>query len=160
MPATSGQAQQPERSLEDAIARAQAAARAYDHARAMREQHERQRIFFNDVHIPSHLDAKRVQIWSLVALLAGILMLVILPDNFVLRSLGFAGMFALLFIGVPNLVLKTSGALSRTKLIAWVCVLLFTGMMTTTALGESLWSWAPWFSQFTNPGHSTVQPHK
>jgi hypothetical protein len=155
-----------QRSMADAIARAKAAAARLDRARAAGVAYTRaeQRVMFGEAKIPDHPHAKLVQCVTIGMLIAGTLMIVLLPDVFVLHTLAFALMFALLFIGVPHLLLQSNGALSPTKVTFWAGALLLIGAMTAMATGDmgNLWSWAPWFSQFAagaHPPHHVATPH-
>ncbi len=149
---------EPPRSMDDAIRRARAAAASVDQRRAFRRQ---QRIFHLDVRVPNHPHAHMVRRWSIAALVAGALILVILPDVSILHALAFAGMFALILIVVPNFVLHRDGSLSPTKMTGWAAILLLCGAMTAVAMGPTgnLWSWAPWMSQFYNHTTPATHPH-
>lgn len=151
-----GPTRQP--SMADAIARAKAAARAADGARTLAANG---RVFHTDLRIPNHPDAHMVRRGAVISLVAGALAIILLPDTFMVHLIGFAAMFALLFICAPTFVLHADGSLARGKLLAWSAVLLFIGAMTAVAAGPTgnLWSWSPWMSQFSAGSSSpnTVQ---
>lgn len=139
-------------SMADAIARAKKAAAAVDRARAAGVQPNAtsRRVFQTDLRVPNTRDAKWVQRGAIISLVGGILAIAILPDAFIIHWLAFSAMFALIFIGVPNVLLHENGTLAPAKLVGWVALLLFAGSMTAVAAGDTgnLWSWSPWMSQF------------
>jgi hypothetical protein len=157
--------QAPPPSLDDAIARVKAAVSASERARATGELPYRagRRIFDLDLKVPRHPHARLVQRGAIAAAVAGALGLIFLPDSAFLHMLFFAGFFAIILIGVPNLVLKRDGSVAPVKLASWCALLLLAGALTTIATGENsdgLWDWAPFLHQFTSPGGpSTAQPH-
>ncbi len=159
----SASGQQPPKSLDDAIARVKAATAERDRARASGELPFRaaRLIFDRDVKIPHHPHARLVQRGAIIATVAGLLGLIILPDIFLTHMLAFAALFALVLIGVPNLVLQPSGAIAPAKFALWCGILLLCGALTTVATGTdgSLWDWAPWLQQFYQHGASTAPPH-
>ncbi len=155
-----------QRSMADAIARAKTAANRLDRARAAGVSYTRaeQRVMFGEAKVPAHPHAKRVQRVTTGMLIAGMLMIIFLPDVFVIHALAFAMMFTLFFIGVPHLILQKNGALSPTKVVGWACIVLLFGSMTATAAGDTgnLWSWSPWLAQFAvgaHAPHHVATPH-
>jgi hypothetical protein len=154
------------RSMADAIARAKHAAAQMDRAKdaGVLYTKQTQRVLFNEARIPKHPHARLVQRISYGLLIGGALMIIFLPDVFIVHWIAFTAMFALLLAVMPNFVLQKDGAFSPTKGIGWLAFLLFFGAMTATAAGDTgnLWSWAPWLQQFSagshTPQHVTV-PH-
>jgi hypothetical protein len=137
-----------EKSLDDAIAKMKAALQAKENHR-VRQQHKT--IFQSDLSISHHPHAKLVQRASIALLVGGILTIIALPQTFFTHMVAFAAMFSLIFIGVPNLLLQSTGVVAWNKVMGWSLILLFFGAMTTIAMGPtgSLWSWAPWLQQFS-----------
>jgi hypothetical protein len=154
--ATKSKSAEP-KSMADAIARVKAAAARQDRARAAGVEYtaSMRRLLFTDVRPPSHPHAKLVQRVTLGMFLGGMAAIILLPDVFLVHWAAFTCMFALLFIGVPNLLLQQDGSLSPTKITGWAAVLLLFGAMTATAAGDTgnLWSWAPWLQQFSVGAH-------
>jgi hypothetical protein len=136
------------KSLDDAIAQVKAALQSKETHRG-RQQHRT--IFQSDLRISHHPHAKLVQRISIALLLGGMLAIILLPQSFLTHMVAFAAMFSLIFIGVPNLLLQSTGVVAWNKVLGWGLVLLFFGAMTTIAMGPtgSLWSWAPWLQQFS-----------
>ncbi len=135
------------RNMDDAIARVKAAAQARDRARLHTTN---QRLFHSDLVIPNHPHAVWVRRGGLIALATGSLLIILLPDILLIHSIAFALMFALIFAVAPTILLRSDGALSGTKLVAWSAALLFIGAMTSVAAGTTgnILSWSPWMSQF------------
>jgi hypothetical protein len=155
-----------QRSMADAIARAKAAAARQDRARAAGVEYTRgtQKVLFGAAKIPDHPHARLLQKVTIGLLITGMLMIIFLPDIYIVHVIAFTCMFALLFIGTPNFLLQSSGAASPTKIAGWTALLLLFGAMTATAMGDTgnLWSWAPWLSQFAvgaHAPHHVIQPH-
>lgn len=149
-----------QRSMADAIARAKAAAARQDRARAAGVEYtpRMQRLLFDQAKIPNHPHAKLVRRVTLYMLIAGALMIILLPAVFIVHLFAFALMYGCLILCMPNLVLQPGGAISPGKIAGWTAVLLLFGAMTATAMGDTgnLWDWAPWLSQFAAGSHA---PH-
>jgi hypothetical protein len=142
---------QQSRSMDDAIRRVRAATAAAEQHKAATRQNA---IFHKDETISRDPRAKLVQRVAIASFVMGIAIIVFLPENFLTHMIAFSAMFALIFIGVPHLILRKDGAISPTRVVGWSFALFFLGAMTTVAAGPSgnLWDWAPWLSQFNHSG--------